>query len=213
MNAGAAFGGLALSGEDGRFGGARKVQGMAAMRRNSAVSGGSELLCKQSSIYFLCERLSPEPFSSARVTAARQNLKKRQPGTFRYANFTPDVLLMAVILVVDDEIFIRQNAEWVIEDMGHNTLAASDLSGALLHLVAPHHIDALFVDILLAALVFGGYDVANQAIVLRPDLPVLYTSGSSLTDDMTGRFVPGGRFLQKPYSSAQLGSFLGELLH
>jgi hypothetical protein len=62
-------------------------------------------------------------------------------------------------------------------------------------------------------LVFGGYDVANQAIVLRPDLPVLYTSGSSLTDDMTGRFVPGGRFLQKPYSSSQLGSFLGELLH
>jgi CheY-like chemotaxis protein len=120
---------------------------------------------------------------------------------------------MAVILVVDDEIFIRQNAEWLIEAMGHNTLAASDLAEALLHLVAPQHIDALFVDIRLAALVFGGYDVANQAILLRPDLPVLYTSGSSLTDDMAGRFVPGGRFLQKPYSPAQLGSFLGELLH
>ncbi len=120
---------------------------------------------------------------------------------------------MAVILVVEDDIFILESLEWVIEDLGHNSLLASDLAGALLHLGAPHHIDALFVDIRLAALAFGGYDVANQAVGLRPDLPVLYTSGSPLTDDMTGRFVPGGRFLQKPYSPAQLESFIGELLH
>jgi CheY-like chemotaxis protein len=120
---------------------------------------------------------------------------------------------MAVILVVEDDIFILQSLELVIEDLGHNPLLASDLAGALLHLTTPHHIDALFVDIRLAALAFGGYDVANQAIGLRPDLPVLYTSGSRLTDDMTGRFVPGGRFLQKPYTSEQIESFIGELLH
>ena len=120
---------------------------------------------------------------------------------------------MAVILIVEDDVFILQNLEWVIEDLGHIPLAASDLAGALLHLTAPHHIDALFVDIRLHALALGGYDVANQAIALRPALPVLYTSGSTLCDDMTGRFVPGGRFLQKPYSSAQVETSIGELLH
>ena len=120
---------------------------------------------------------------------------------------------MAVILVVEDDIFILESLEWVIEDLGHNSLLAGDLAGALLHLAAPNHIDALFVDIRLDALAFGGYDVANQAVGLRPNLPVLYTSGSPLTNDMTGRFVPGGRFLQKPYSPAQLESFIGELLH
>jgi len=120
---------------------------------------------------------------------------------------------MAVVLVVEDDVFIRLNAELLIEGLGHNSLLASDLAGALLHLSAPHHIDVLFVDIRLHALAFGGYDVANQAIGIRPELRVLYTSGSTLTADMTGRFVPGWRFLQKPYSPAQLESFIGELLH
>ncbi len=120
---------------------------------------------------------------------------------------------MAAILIVEDDVFILESLGWILEDLGHNSLAASDLAGALVHLVSPHPIDALFVDIRLDALAFGGYDVANQAIGLRPLLPVLYTSGSSLTQDMTERFVPGGRFLQKPYSPDQVESFLTEILH
>ena len=129
------------------------------------------------------------------------------------AKFTQDVLLVAIILVVEDDVFIRQSAEFLIEDLGHVSLLANDLASALLHLSAPHHIDVLFVDIRLHASAFGGYDVADRAIGLRPELPVLYTSGSPLSDDMTGRFIPGGRFLQKPYSLGQLESSLGELLH
>jgi len=120
---------------------------------------------------------------------------------------------MAVILVVEDDFFIRQNAEWMIEDLGHNTLMAGDLAGALAHLSAPGHIDALFVDIRLAILALGGYDVANQAVGLRPGLRVLYTSGSPLTDEMNDLFVSGGRFLQKPYSMDQLETSVGALLH
>ncbi len=119
---------------------------------------------------------------------------------------------MAVILVVEDDFFILQSLEWVLEDMGHNTLPASNLAGALAHLLAEQPIDALFVDIRLDALPFGGYDVADQAIGLRPHLPVLCTSGSPLSHEMTGRFVPGARFLQKPYSPAQIEEFITETL-
>ncbi len=120
---------------------------------------------------------------------------------------------MALILVVEDDLFIRQNADWTIGDLGHGTLLADDLASALLHLSAAEHIDALFVDIRLAALAFGGYDVANRAVGLRPGLRVLYTSGSTLTPDMTERFVGGGQFLQKPYSTDQLEASVGALLH
>lgn len=120
---------------------------------------------------------------------------------------------MAVILVVEDDIFILQTLELVMEDLGHSALLASDLAGAVSHLAARHHIDILFVDIRLDTLMFGGYDVANQAIGFRPELPVLYTSGSPLTAEMTGRFVPGGRFLQKPYSAGQLGTAIVEQVH
>ena len=120
---------------------------------------------------------------------------------------------MATILIVEDEVFIRQTAGWTIEDLGHDILSACDLGEALVHLSASGLIHALFVDIRLNALAHGGYDVANQAIRFWPELRVLYTSGSSLTDDMASLFVSGGQFLQKPYSPAQLEFSVGALLH
>ncbi len=120
---------------------------------------------------------------------------------------------MAVILIVEDEAFIRQAADWTLGDLGHQTLLASDLGEALVHLSAPSGIDALFVDIRLSALALGGYDVANQAKQLRPNLRVLYTSGTPLTEGMSDLFVGGGQFIQKPYSSDQLEISVGKLLH
>jgi CheY-like chemotaxis protein len=120
---------------------------------------------------------------------------------------------MALVLIVEDEIFIRQSAEWTMEDLGHNTLVACDLAEAIVHLSASVPIDALFVDMRLGGLPFGGYDVANQAVALQPDLRVLYTSGTPLTADMTDQFVPGGQFIQKPYSPAQLGISMAQLFN
>jgi DNA-binding NtrC family response regulator len=120
---------------------------------------------------------------------------------------------MAVILIVEDEVFTRQSAEWTIEDLGHTVLLASNLNGALVHLSASQHIDALFVDIRLNTLALGGYDVANQAVRLQPGLRVLYTSGTPLCAAMTELFVSGGQFIQKPYSPDQLEYSVGKLLH
>ncbi len=119
---------------------------------------------------------------------------------------------MASVLIVEDEPFTRQNAEWTMEDLGHSAMVASDLGEAMVHLSAPGPIDALFVDMRLGTLALGGYEVANQAITLRPELRVLYTSGTPLTAEMTDRFVPGGQFIQKPYSPEQLGISMGRLL-
>jgi len=120
---------------------------------------------------------------------------------------------MAVVLIVEDEMFIRQDAAWTIEDLGHSTLMARDLSEALAHLNLAQPIDSLFVDIRLDRVALGGYDVANQVLKFWPDVRVLYTSGSPLSADMTDQFVRGGQFIQKPYSSNQLETSVGDLLH
>ena len=120
---------------------------------------------------------------------------------------------MALILIVEDETFIRENAEWIIKDLGHAILPAADLEQAIVHLSGSAPIDALFVDIRLSALASGGFDVANQAIALQPGLRVLYTSGTPLSAEMTERFVRDGRFIQKPYTAAQLEFSVGQLLH
>lgn len=119
---------------------------------------------------------------------------------------------MAVILIVEDEVFIREVAKLIIEGMGHNALEASDMGEALLILHSPKHIDALFADIRLKTEALGGYDLARQAIKLRPQLRVLYASGSSVTDKTQALFVRGARFVQKPYSERQLQSAIADLL-
>ena len=120
---------------------------------------------------------------------------------------------MAVILIVEDDALVRRNVEGLIEAMGHVTLVAGDLAGALLHLSAPQGIDALFVDIRLDGSEANGCDVADQALDIRPGLPVIYTSGSAPPGVLSGHLAVGSRFLAKPYSYAQLESTLGEVLH
>src|SRR5664279_212970 len=93
-------------------------------------------------------------------------------------------LVVAVILIVEDDVFIREIAEMMIQDWGHQTLAASDVDEALILLRSPQNIDALFTDIYLKALVHGGCELAHQAIALRTRLRVLCTTGNSLSDKM-----------------------------
>jgi Response regulator containing CheY-like receiver, AAA-type ATPase, and DNA-binding domains len=119
---------------------------------------------------------------------------------------------MAVILIVEDDVFIREIAEMMIQDWGHQTLSASDVDEALLLLRSPQHIDALFTDIYLKDLVLGGCDLAHQAIKLRPNLRVLYTTGNSITDKMKALLIEGAHFLRKPYTQYQLQNSVEELL-
>ena len=119
---------------------------------------------------------------------------------------------MAVILIVEDDCFVRDAAEIMIHDWGHDTLSASDVDDALSLLRAPQQIDALFTDIYLKKAVLGGYELAHQAIQLRLNLRVLYTTGSTINDKMKGMFVEGAHFLQKPYTQIQLKNSVELLL-
>ncbi len=119
---------------------------------------------------------------------------------------------MAVILVVEDEVFTRQIAEMMIQDWGHDTFSASDENEALSFLRSDQHIDALFTDIHLKDSVLGGCELAHQAIELRPKLRLLYTTGNILTDKMKALFVEGTKCLRKPYTPQQLQDSLSDLL-
>jgi CheY-like chemotaxis protein len=119
---------------------------------------------------------------------------------------------MAVILVVEDDVFIREIAEMMIQDWGHDTLSASDGDEALLFLQSPRHIDALFTDIYLKNAILGGCELAHQAIEIRPKLRVLYTTGNFVTDKMKALFVQGTQCLRKPYTPHQLQDCFAVLL-
>jgi CheY-like chemotaxis protein len=121
-------------------------------------------------------------------------------------------VVMAVILVVEDDVFIRQAAEMMIQDWGHDILSASDANEALIFLRSAQHIDALFTDLYLKQSVVGGCELARQAVELRPKLRVLYTTGNFVTDKMKALFVEGMQCLRKPYTQHQLEDCVAVLL-
>ena len=119
---------------------------------------------------------------------------------------------MAVVLIVEDDAFIRELTEMLIQDWGHQTFSASDADEALSLLRSPQHIDLLFTDINLKSEVLGGCELAHQAIKLRPQLRVLYTTGNFVTDKMKAKFVDGTQCLRKPYTPHQLQNSFEDLL-
>jgi CheY-like chemotaxis protein len=119
---------------------------------------------------------------------------------------------MAVILIVEDDTFIRELTAVTIQDWGHHTLLASDVDEALALLRSPQRVDALFTDIYLKTAVLGGCELARQAIQLRPKLRVLYTTGNFVTDKIKALFIEGTHLLRKPYTPHQLQDSIEYLL-
>ena len=119
---------------------------------------------------------------------------------------------MAVILIVEDDGFLRDDAEMMIRGWGHDILSAGDVDEALVLLRSSKPIDALFTDIYLKKLIHGGYDLAHQAVKLRLNLRVLYTTGNTINEQTKALFVDGAHFLQKPYTQFQLQRSVDELL-
>lgn len=124
----------------------------------------------------------------------------------------PGDAYVAVVLIVEDDVFIREIAEMMIQDWGHQTLSASDIDGALLLLRSAQPIDAMFTDIYLKDIVLGGCDLALQAVALRPNLRVLYTTGNTITEKMKALLIDGMQFLRKPYTQNQLQASIAQTL-
>lgn len=115
---------------------------------------------------------------------------------------------MAIVLIVEDDVFINMEANFIVTELGHVTLHAHDVDQALEILQADGQIDLLFTDIRLKDRHLGGYELALQAVELRPEICVLYATGSDPADASLGLVLEGSHFLQKPYGDIQLKASL-----
>jgi two-component system cell cycle sensor histidine kinase/response regulator CckA len=115
---------------------------------------------------------------------------------------------MALVLIVEDEEQVRVLAESYLREQGHRTLTASSKEEALAALGVADGVDVLFTDIGLKDALYGGLELAKEAVERRPSLKVLYVTGQSVTDGMRAMFVEGSAFLEKPYTVEQLQATL-----
>lgn len=135
-----------------------------------------------------------------------------QPG--QGSNSLPDAFAVAsgLVLIADDEPLVRKLAEMALVSLGFETASAVD-GRALLQLVAAtdREIAAILLDLTMPNM--DGEQVLDELGRIRPDIPVLLTSGYS-ENEIKRRFADRGLavFLQKPFNRFDLAIKLQEVL-
>jgi PAS domain S-box-containing protein len=116
------------------------------------------------------------------------------------------------ILVVEDDADVRAYTVEILRELGYRVLEAPD-GPAALRLIERRDqpIDLLFTDVVMPEM--SGRELVEHARMLRPGLPVLYTSGytrDAIVHD--GRLDPGIEMIAKPFTYQALATRLRELL-
>ena len=111
------------------------------------------------------------------------------------------------ILVVEDDVFIREDAIDVLEQEGFEPLRAGTVQEAMAVLDHRHDVRAVFTDIQMPG-PRDGIDLARHLAAWRPDVPVLVTSGGIPAVDLPS----GSRFLPKPYIPKQVARVLRQMI-
>ena len=115
------------------------------------------------------------------------------------------------VLVVEDDVDVRQYTVDALRDLGFHVIEAHDGESALRSLAENAQVDLLFTDVGLPGL--NGRQLAEQVKILRPELPVLFTTGYARdTIVHHGRLDPGVEVLSKPYTRMQMAKAVRDIL-
>ena len=111
-------------------------------------------------------------------------------------NYTPS------ILVVDDEIRIRDACRLVLEDCGYGVCVAS--TGAKgLELIRDQHFDIILLDLMMPEL--SGFDVLARVKTLHPDTVVIVITGYATLEHSVDAMKKGAfDFIPKPFTPDHL---------
>ncbi len=116
------------------------------------------------------------------------------------------------ILVVEDNEPVRDYACMALDELGYKILEAGDAKQAMAIVDSGARIDLLFTDVVLPGGV-SGRTLSERVLQVRPDLPVLFTTGYTRNAIVHhGRLDPNVNLLNKPYTQQDLARKVGELL-
>jgi len=114
---------------------------------------------------------------------------------------------MGRVLLVEDELLVREVASEDLGEAGFDVTTASDGDEALTILQDNSEFDLLFTDIRMPGST-DGWELARQAKQAIPGLKVIYATGLG---DAGDELVEGECFVRKPYSNKDLRKALDML--
>lgn len=117
-----------------------------------------------------------------------------------------------LILLVDDEDFVRSSAEMMIKHLNYNVISAPDGETAI-NVFGTHagKLKLVILDIIMPSM--GGGEVFDNIRKIKPSIPVLLSSGYSINGKAQAIIDRGCEgFIQKPFRLADLSEKISELL-
>lgn len=114
------------------------------------------------------------------------------------------------VLVVDDEAMVRMPISEYLRDCGYTVVEAGDALEAIAAIDSVPSVNVVFSDIRMPG-TMDGFGLAKWLRKHHPEIPVILTSGYN-----GGRSnpdsIPGVRYIEKPYSQAQVAKRIAALL-
>ena len=120
-----------------------------------------------------------------------------------------DVGERLVVLAVDDDPLVLTNTVAMLDELGHNVLVANSGDEALIIFQRHPEIDLVLTDEVMPGL--SGSQLAEQMRKLRPAAAVALASGYADLHPSPGPNVAILPRLAKPFTLAQLASFIDDL--
>lgn len=138
------------------------------------------------------------------------------PTDEQHTTRTQEELLMGelqeVILVVEDEPWVRQFSMDALLELSYRVIEAENASSALQLLDAQPEIKLMFTDIVMPGI--NGAKLAAEARQRRPDLRVLYTTGYTRNAVVHNGVVDHGvELIGKPFTIEELAARVRHVLH
>jgi len=125
----------------------------------------------------------------------------------------PQALRSELILVVEDEEAVRSFTVEMLRELGYAILEAADGHAALRLIDSNPAIQLLFTDVGLPGGV-NGRQLADEALIRRPELKVLFTSGYTRNAIVHGgRLDAGVALISKPFTYAALAEKIRQVLN
>jgi CheY-like chemotaxis protein len=116
------------------------------------------------------------------------------------------------LMVVEDDTLVRAYMVNCLSSLGYRVLSCSNGREALAVLSSGQPLDLVVTDTVMPGGV-SGIEVVDRAKSLRPDLPVLLTSGYAVESlAAKGRYRPSTPFLPKPFSRDELANAVAKLI-
>jgi CheY-like chemotaxis protein len=123
----------------------------------------------------------------------------------------PAPLHPLTVLVVDDDLMVREPIADYLREVGYEVLEAGDARCAIDVVEHAEHVDLVFSDVRMPG-ELDGVGLARWVRAHYPDLPVLLTSGYDGAGWQGGDLGREVRLLQKPYTQDQVLRHIRRLL-